>query len=357
MSATRESRSDYFFLGLLIFVPLSLYTAWRGMPPWMVFAASLLAIVPLARYISLATEELASRSGPALGGLLNATFGNAPELIISGFALAAGLVSVVKAAIVGSILGNLLLVLGTAILAGGVTRTAQRFNLTAARANASVLLLAVAALVIPAVFFATSAAVSPRAVEDLSLAIAGLMMLVYGGVLLFSLKTHKHLYVEAEAEGDGRGWSRVASALALLAATAATAVVSEVFVGSIRPIVDSFGWTEGFIGAVVIAIAGNAAEHASAVSAALKDRMDLALAISVGSATQVLMFVTPALVIAGALLGAPMTLVFSTFSLVALVFGIFVANSIIEDGESNWFEGLQLIALYGIVAAAFFFHP
>jgi Ca2+:H+ antiporter len=356
MRGARHSRSEGFFLALLAFVPLALYADWAGTRPWVVFAASLVAIVPLAHYISLATEELASRSGPAVGGLLNATFGNAPELIISGFALSAGLVSVVKAAIIGSILGNLLLVLGTAILTGGISRSVQRFNATAARANASVLLLAATALVVPAVFFATAPAVSGRTVEYLSLVVAGLMLVGYAGVLLFSLRTHKHLYVE-NGEESGRGWSAGKSGLVLLIATAATAVVSEVFVGSIRPIVASFGWTEAFIGAVVIAIAGNAAEHASAVVAAFKDRMDLALQISIGSATQILMLVTPLLVIAGALLGSPMTLVFSTFSLVALIFGIFIANSIIEDGESNWFEGLQLVVVYAIVAVAFFFHP
>lgn len=343
-------------LALLVFAPITIIADWLGAGSVPLFICSAIAIVPLAKFLSDSTEELASHAGPAVGGLLNATFGNATELIIGLFALSAGLVNVVKASIVGSILGNLLFVFGLAIWAGGIGRTQQTFNVTAARANASVLLLAATALVIPGIFF-LSAGSTAFSVEELSLAVAVLMIIGYGANLLFSLHTHKHLYVSDGGEHLAPARSFGVNIGILVVSTIAIAVLSEILVGAIEPLIVGFGWTELFVGAVIIAIVGNAAEHVSAVTVAIRDKMDLALQISMGSATQVLMLVTPMLVIAGAFFPEKMTLVLSPFELAALVFAIFISNSVIEDGETNWFEGVQLLIVYLIIAVAFFLLP
>ena len=347
-----------FFLAFLIFIPVTLVADYLHASPLTLFILSALAIVPLAKYIGEATEELTIYTGPAIGGLLNATFGNATELIIGILALQAGLIEVVKASITGSILGNLLLVLGMAIFFGGRKRERQKFNITAAKASGSTLLLAVVALVIPAIFLQTAPNVSSGVVEKLSVFVSIFMIIAYIASLYFSLHTHKHLYTQdvGEAEEDAK-WSKTKSILVLLVATIAVAVMSEILVGSIEPIVQAFGWTELFIGVIFVAIIGNAAEHVSAITVAVKDKMDLALQVSIGSATQIAMFVAPALVITSIFIMHPMDLIFSTFELVALVFSVFVVNSIIEDGESNWFEGVQLLIAYVIIATAFFFHP
>ena len=287
---------------------------------------------------------------------MNATFGNATEFIIGILALRSGLVEVVKASITGSILGNLLLVLGTAILLGGYNREKQKFNRIAAKASGSTLLLAVVALVIPAVFLQTSGSASFAIVEKLSVAVSVLMIIAYVASLLFSLRTHKHLYTQDVAREEAK-WSKRKSILILFAATVAVTGMSEILVGSIEPLVRELGWTELFIGVVVVAIIGNAAEHASAITVAMKNKIDLAFQVSVGSATQIAMFVAPALVLASLFFPERMSLVFSTFELAAIIFSVFVVNSIIEDGESHWFEGVQLLIAYAITAVAFFFHP
>lgn len=346
-----------FFLVLLLFTPLAIAAEYLSWPPLYVFLISAAAIIPLAKYIGEATEELATRSGPAVGGLLNATFGNATELIIGLFALQAGLVEVVKASITGSIIGNLLFVLGLAMFAGGFHRERQRFNATAAKASASMLLLAMVALVIPAIFLETIDGASGFViVEHLSVFVAVLMMIAYAVSLLFSLRTHAHLYQEVAVETPPR-WSVLYSVGVLAAATVAVAVVSEMLVGAITPLIVDFGWTELFIGVIVVAIVGNAAEHLSAVTVALKNRMDLSLSIAIGSATQIIMFVAPALVLVSLFFSEPMSLVFNLFELVAIVFSVLVANSVVEDGESTWFEGFQLLVAYIIMAVAFFLHP
>jgi Ca2+:H+ antiporter len=347
---------EKFFLSLLVFIPITFIAEYLGAPSLYLFIFSALAIVPLAKYIGESTEELTVYTGPALGGLMNATFGNATELIIGIFALHAGLIEVVKASITGSIIGNLLLVLGTAIICGGYNRKEQKFNATAAKAAGSTLILAVIALVIPAVFLQTSGTASSHLVEELSVAVAILMILAYGASLLFSLKTHKHLYEEDVAEVEAK-WSKSKSITILLVATVAVAFMSEILVGSIEPLVASLGWTELFIGVVFVAIIGNAAEHTSAITVAIKNKMDLALQVSIGSATQVAMFVAPALVLISLLFQTHMSLVFNTFELVAIIFSILIVNAVVEDGESNWFEGAQLLVAYIIIAAAFFFHP
>ena len=347
---------DRIFLIGLAFVPLALLAAYLPLGASAVFILSGLAIIPLAKFLSDATDELAVRAGPAVGGLLNATFGNATELIIGILALSSGLVTVVKASILGSILGNLLFVLGFAIFFGGVSRVRQTFNATAARASATVLLLSAAALVIPAIFFLTGTRAAGTT-EELSLAVAVLMLAVYGGNLLFTLRTHRHLYVDGEAERSLPSRSIGANLLLLAATTGAIAVMSDLLVGAIEPVLSGFGWSELFVGAIVLAIIGNAGEHVSAVTAAVRGKMNLALQISIGSATQILMLVMPVLVFTGAFFAKKLTLVFSGFELVALISAIFIVNSVIEDGETNWFEGFLLLIVYLIVAVAFFLLP
>lgn len=345
-----------FFISLLIFVPVTFLTHYFHVSAIWVFIFSALAIVPLAKYIGEATEELTVYTGPGLGGLLNATFGNATELIIGIFALQAGLTEVVKASITGSIIGNLLLVLGTAIFFGGRRREKQTFNATAAKASGSTLLLAVVALVIPAIFMLTSSSVSSLVIEKLSVTVSILMIVAYISSLLFSLKTHAHLYSQEVGAVEAK-WSKAKSITILLVSTIAVAFMSEILVGSIEPLVVKLGWTELFIGVIFVAIIGNAAEHASAITVAIKNKMDLALQVSIGSATQVAMFVAPALVLVSLFFKEPMSLVFNTFELVAIIFSVFIVNSIVEDGESNWFEGAQLLMAYAIMAVAFFLHP
>ena len=345
------------FNALLVFMPITIIAHIFNFSPIVVFIVSALAIIPLAKYIGEATEELTVYTGPALGGFLNATFGNATELIIGIFALQAGLIEVVKASITGSILGNLLLVLGTAIFFGGIKKPKQTFNGTAAKASASTLLLAVIALVIPAIFLQTSAiSATGGVVEKLSIMVAIIMIVAYLASLVFSLVTHKHLYTEDVGKYEAK-WSIKKSIIILLISTIAVAFMSEILVGSIEPIVANFGWTELFIGVIFVAIIGNAAEHTSALTMAIKGKMDLALQVSIGSATQIAMLVAPALVLISLFFPINMSLVFNTFELVAIIFSVFIVNAVIEDGECNWFEGAQLVLAYIIIAVAFFFHP
>jgi Ca2+:H+ antiporter len=348
---------DKIFKLLLIFVPITFVAVFCHASPILMFILSAVAIISLAKFIGEATEELSIHTGPAFGGFLNATFGNATELIIGIFALQAGLIEVVKASITGSILSNLLLVLGSAIFFGGIGRQKQTFNVTAARASASTLLLAVIALVVPAIFLQTSS-ISPTGgiIEKLSIIVAVVMIGSYLASLFFSLNTHKHLYTEEVGKYEPK-WSVKKSTIILILSTVAVAFMSEILVNSITPLVVSFGWTELFIGVIFVAIIGNAAEHTSAITMAMKGRMDLALQISIGSATQIVMLVAPVLVLASLLFPTNMSLIFNTFELVAIIFSVFVVNSVIEDGESNWFEGVQLVMAYVIMAVAFFFHP
>jgi Ca2+:H+ antiporter len=346
----------YVFKALLIFVPVSLLAEYMHSSPITIFILASLAIIPLAKFIGESTEEISAYTGPALGGLLNATFGNATELIISFFALQAGLTEMVKASITGAIIGNLLLILGMAFFFGGLGKDQQEFNTTAAKTSASTLLLATAAIVMPAAFVLTSENPSAAIIETLSIAVSVIMAVSYLASLLFSLYTHKHLYTADTAECTAR-WSVRKSIAVLLTATIAVAVMSEILVGSIEPLAESLGWTELFIGMIFVAIIGNAAEHVSAVTIAIKGRMDLALQIAVGSTTQIAMFVVPVLVFTSYFFETPMNLIFTTFELASIVSAIFVVNSIIEDGKSNWFEGLQLLGTYGIITIVAFLHP
>ena len=347
---------DKFFAILLAFVPITVILHYLNLSPIFIFFLSTLAIMPLAKYIGESTEELAIHTGPALGGLMSATFGNATELLISVFAIKAGLVEVVKASITGAIIGNLLLVLGFAMFIGGLKHKKQEFNKTASLASASTLLLTVIALVIPAIFLQTAPEIGKNIIQELSVFVSIFMILIYIASLLFTLFTHKHLYTEEVGKYDGK-WSIIKSVLILLTATGLVAWMSEILVGSIEPVVAKFGWTELFIGVIFVAIIGNAAEHTSAVMMALKNRMDLALQISIGSATQIAMFVAPVLVLFSLFFKNNMSLIFNTFELIAIVLSVMIANLVVEDGESNWLEGLQLMMAYAIMAVAFFFHP
>lgn len=344
------------FFGLLLFVPVAIIAHLAGVPETTVFFLSALAIIPLAKYIGESVEELGSRTGPALGGFLSSTFGNATELIIGFLALRAGLVEVVKASLTGSIVGNLLLVLGLAMFAGGWSRQSQTFNKTAVLAGSSALFIAVIALTMPAIFLQTAPQVSTSIVEDMSVWVSIALLCVYGAGLFFSLHTHKHLYTEEVGKYEPR-WSIMRSILTLLFATLAVAWVSDILVGSIQPLIQNFGWSPLFVGVIFLAIIGNAAENFSAVLVARKNRMDLSLQIAIGSATQIAMVVAPALVLAGIAINQPMNLIFNTFELVSIVLSVLIVNLIVADGESNWLEGIQLLASYAIIAVAFFFHP
>ena len=343
------------FLVLLIFVPAAFGAVWLSASPIVIFILAILALVPLAKFLSDATESLAEHVGPAAGGLLNATFGNAPELIISIFALSAGLVDVVKASLIGSILGNLLLGLGIALFAGGIGRKKQEFNVTAARSNASVLLLAATALTLPA-FFLLTPGISEPVIEHLSITVSALLLVGYIATLYFTLGTHKHLYI-VESDEDAVSWSISRGLAVLSAATVAVIFVSDMLVNALTPLIATLGWPPLFVGAIVLATAGNAAEYLAAIRAAVHDKITLATQIALSSAVQILLFVIPAIVVVSFLFGKGMDLEFPSFELAAVVFAIFTTNSIIEDGETNWLEGLLLVIVFCIIGAAFFFHP
>jgi Ca2+:H+ antiporter len=356
MLLLKSSMMDKVFLWLLLFVPIAAFAAFFHASATTLFFLSALAIIPLAKYIGQATEELATRTSTAVGGLLNVTFGNATELIIGIFALHAGLIQVVKASITGSIIGNLLLVLGTAMVAGGAIRKKQTFNRAGAMAGGSTLFLAAAALVIPAVLLISAPTTSAASIEHLSILVAICLIILYLASLFFSLVTHKHLYT-GEAGEEESGWSLSKSVWILLGATLGVAWMSDMLVGTIDTMGRTLGWTDLFIGVVIIAIVGNAAEHASAVTMAVKDKMDLALQIGVGSATQMAMFVAPVFVFVSLLFRNQMTLVFDTFEITSIFLSILLVNLVIADGESNWLEGAQLLVAYAIIAIAFFVHP
>lgn len=353
---------------LLPFIPAAIALDLAGADPVAIFFVSAAGVIPTAALMGQATEHLAARSGPGVGGLLNVTFGNAPEIIIALFALNAGLHEVVKASLVGSILGNILLVMGAAMFVGGLPRDRQFFDRTAAAAQSSMLLLAAAALVMPAVFelIEGQGLPSPGAervnydstVEHLSLAVAIVLILVYVAGLFFSLKTHRSLFnpVDAEEAESEDTWS-VRRSIGLLAlAGVAVGVMSEILVGSISEAAEGIGLSEFFVGVIVVAIVGNAAEHWVAVLMAAKNKMDLAVNIAVGSSAQIALFAAPVLVICSFFIGPhPMALVFNGFELAAIVLAIIIANHVTNEGESTWFEGLQLLAVYAVLALAFFY--
>jgi Ca2+:H+ antiporter len=349
---------------LVPFIVAAIAADVAGVSAVVVFVCSALGVIPTAALMGRATEELAARSGPGIGGLLNVTFGNAPELIIALFALGAGLQEVVKASLVGSVIGNELLVMGASMVAGGVGRERQRFSRTAAGAQASMLMLAIVALAMPAIFELVQGSGLPApgavrvhydaTVEHLSLAVALVLMLSYGAGLLFSLRTHRDLFNPTEEREADAAWSVRRSVLLLAVAGAAVAGMSEILVHSIEHAAHSLGLTEFFIGAIVVAIVGNAAEHWVAVSVARKDKMDLAVNIAIGSSAQIALFVAPLLVLVSFLIGPnPMPFVLNGFELGGVFLAVLIASRVADQGESTWFEGVQLLAVYLVLALAF----
>lgn len=353
-------KANWFFLAMLALVPVSIAAELLHWDSLIVFFSSVLAIVPLAKFMGQATEEIAVVSGPTIGGLLNATFGNAAELIIALVALNAGLIEVVKASITGSIIGNVLLVLGLSIFLGGLRFKEQTFQPVVARLNASLMTLAVLALLLPAAVRATTPQLTPTAIPYLSIATAVILIVIYVLSLLFSLKTHSYLYDLVEGEEDEHAREKVNLPLAigvLLGATVLIALESEFLVGALEATTKTLGLTQLFVGVILVPLVGNAAEHTTAVTVAMKNKMDLAITIAIGSSLQIALFVAPVLVLIGWAIGKPMDLDFNLFEVVAVGVAVAIANSISNDGQSNWLEGAQLIAAYGIVALAFFFHP
>jgi Ca2+:H+ antiporter len=362
---------------LLIFVPVAI--AMRFIPAFenqtALFIVSCLAIIPLAGWMGKATEHLSEHLGQGVGGLLNATFGNAAELIIALFALSKGLEGVVKASITGSIIGNMLLVLGLSIIAGGSKFKEQFFNRTAASTAATALTLGAIALLIPTIFHEVADNVpvaqggwTPAKEQNLSLAIAIVLFVTYLFTLYFSLVTHKDLFVGEALQGSsqevgheeevaGDHWSKGKAVSVLVVATSFVALISEFLVGAVEAARGALGFTEVFVGVIVVAIIGNAAEHSSAILMAMRNKMDLTMSIALGSSLQIALFVAPVLVFASYFMGKPMNLEFTIPEVVAVIASVLIAQQIASDGESNWIEGLQLLSLYTILGILFYFLP
>ena len=345
---------------LLIFVPITLALAYSGFEgSTVLFVLSLLAILPLAAKMGEATEELAKIFGGHIGGLLNATFGNAAELIIALLAINRGLLDLVKASIAGSIIGNLLFVLGLSIFVGGLRYKEQKFSAHIGSMNSTMLLIAMMSLMIPSMFHFVPTEHRGDDEKVLSISVAALLILVYILSLVFSLKTHEDLFRGGDSAHDKKHekpiWSRNFAIAVLAVSTVALALISEVFVGQIEHVARDFGLTELFIGAIIVAVIGNAAEHIAAVFFALKNDLDLSVNVTVGSSLQIALFVAPVAVLAGVLMGQPMDLVFTPFEIVAVFASVLIVNEITADGKCNWFEGAQLVIMYLIVAVLFFF--
>ena len=348
---------------LLLFVPAAIAAEFLHASPVVVFALSALAIVPLSGYLGRATEEIAAYTGPTLGGLLNATLGNMAELIIAILALRAGLVDLVKASITGSILGNLLLVLGAAQLAGGLRHKTQRFSVALAGLSISQIIIAVIGLVIPAIYHSTHVDPTRALTRRVSIGVAALLMGGYGLSLLYSMGTHRSVFGESREvaneahldEHNGR-WSVGRAIGVLLLSAAVVGWLSEILVGSTQEAIRDIGLSEVFVGLIVVPIIGNAAEHSSAVLMAMRNRMDLAVSIAVGSSAQVALLIAPVLVFVGLAIGQPMDLAFSTFEVTSVVLAVAVATAVVRDAESNWLEGAFLLLVYGMLGVAFFFY-
>lgn len=369
----------YYFV---IFAPIAFVADRLGVDQIVVFFLSAIGLVPLAKLIGDATEELAIYTGPKLGGLLNATLGNAAELIITIFAIQAGLLELVRASLVGSILGNLLLVLGLSLLLGGLKHGTQVFDRRTAGLNATLLLLSVVALAIPSLFDRALIA-EPSSELLFSEGVAVILIVLYGLSVLYSFtvkpaSAHGHAHAEVPAVVAGPAlkavtgehapaadsapaheakWSLRFSVIVLILATIGTAVVSETLVGAVEPVVEQLGLTEFFLGIIIIPLVGNIAEHLVAVQVAIKNKMELSLAVSLGSSLQISLFVAPVLVFISLLFGERLLLVFNDFELIALFGATLIGAFIALDGESNWLEGAILLGIYLIIGLAFFFLP
>jgi Ca2+:H+ antiporter len=351
-----------------VFIPIAIGVELAHANPILIFGAAALGVIPCAAVMGEATEAIAAKTGPGIGGLLNVTFGNAPELIIAFFALLEGLQEVVKASIVGSIIGNVLLVMGAAFVVGGWSRDKQTFSQTAAHAQSAMLTLALAALIFPALFQLIHGGSLPGVgdehvdfgsdLEKLSLGVALVLLVSYAAGLWFSLRTHRAVFnpFGQEEDEEAHHWPVRRAALYLALSAVAVGVMSEILVGSISEASEDIGLSEFFVGVFIVAIVGNAAEHWVAVLVAAKDKMDLAVNIAIGSSAQIALFVAPVLVLASFVVGDdPMALVFNGYELGALLFAVLIANLVTQDGESNWFEGVQLLALYAVLGLVFYF--
>ena len=345
---------------LLIFVPVTIALEVLRADPLLVFVSSGLAIIPLAGLLGRATEHLTTHVGAGIGAFLNASLGNAAELIIALVAMREGLHDVVKASLTGSIIGNILLVLGVAMFAGGMKYERQKFNQTASGMGASLLLLAAAGLIIPALFHFTAADRGVAIERELSLTISFVLFAIYVASLLFTLKTHRHLFAGEVHNASDLGeqpWTRGASITVLTVVTCLVALMSEMLVGALEPASHQLGLTQVFVGVILVALVGNAAEHSTAVMVALKNKMDLAYGIAVGSSLQIALLVAPLLVFASYLVGTPLDLIFTPFEVAAVTISVLIVGFVAMDGESNWMEGVMLVGVYLMLAIAFFFLP
>jgi len=348
---------------LLVFIPIAI--GLEHIVPerhLLIFVAAGLAILPLAAWMGRATEHLAERMGEGVGGLLNATFGNAAELIIALAALRAGLYDVVKASIIGSIIGNILLVLGAAMLAGGLRHREQQFNTQGARAQATMLTLAAIALVLPASYQELVGSRATVGIVPLSASLSIVLLVIYGLYLVYTLRTHAFLFVGSHVQQDGephlRPWPVYRAASILAVATVFVAWMSEILVGSIQPTAKFLGLSDVFVGVFVVAILGNAAEHSTAVVMALKNRMDLSLSIAIGSSVQVAVFVAPLLMLSSLLIGTtPMDLVFAPGLVLITLLSVIITGQISGDGRSDWLKGVQLLAVYLVLGLSYYFVP
>ena len=357
-------------LGLLALVPLSVALRVLGASELLVFVVAGVAVIPLAHLLGFATEEIGLHSGPGIGGFLNATFGNAVELIIAFAALfragslaaagdldgAADLKHVVQASITGSIIGNILLVLGLSLLLGGLKFRRQTFSAHAAMIQVTMMALAISALVLPELF---DIAYGDRVQlgQNVSAAISILLLIGYFLGLVFSLHTHKDLFNPVTEATEKPVWSKRFALAVLVGATALVALEAEILVGAVEGATSSLGLTELFMGVMIIAIVGNAAEHGTAVLMALQNKMDLSVGIATISSAQIALFVMPLLVLASFAIGSPMTLAFEKFEVVAIILAVATVSMIARDGESNWYEGVLLLLLYAIIGVGFYFHP
>jgi Ca2+:H+ antiporter len=381
------SKSSSIVYILLIFVPISIILEYIHAEQLILFIVAAVGLIPLAKLIGDSTEHLASHYGTTLGSLLNVTFGNAAEIIIAIVAINAGLLELVKASITGAILGNILLIFGLSILIGGFKFKEQFFNKENVGMQASMLFLAVIGLTIPTILAVTVLEpinnTNQMKIQFLSDALAFLLLVVYIASIVFTFFTHKHLFIfkpredeliiNGERNGNEREekqqssssshseimtqWSKKKAFLLLGLSMAGVIVISEILVGSIEVVTAEFGFGELFVGAIIIGIVGNAAEHSSAILLARKGKMDLSIGIAAGSGTQIALFVVPILVIAGVLLNRPFNLVFTVFEVASVLLAAIILNLIAHDGKSNWFEGVMLTAVYVIIAIGFFFIP
>jgi len=354
---------------LLIAVPLTVYFNYIAHDPNISFITSMIAIMPLAFLMGKATEEIALRTSESVGGLLNATFGNAAEMILALLALyaastttspetAANMIHLVQASLIGSILGNLLLVMGLSFVWGGMHHSEQSFSETQVSSNSSLLLLAVIVLIIPTVFnFTVEGTAGDDGVEKLSHAAAIILLAIYGLFLLFQLKTHSHLFATENVHHEEPEMDQKDAIFLLILATILVSWMAEVLVHSVESAAEQYHLPYIFIGVILLPLFGNAAEHFTAVSVAAKNKMDLSFAISIGSSTQIAVFVAPLMVIVAWILGVPLTFEFGLLETIAVFLAVSIANLIAADGKSNWLEGLMLLSTYTVLGLAFFFHP